>query len=166
MTSQPILCTERIKAHPFLAGLEPGQLAALEEAAMEVDFNAQEIVFRKGEPANRFYLILDGAVVIREPDGFPFQIVRGGDVLGWSAMFPPYCSHFEARALKKTRAVFFYAAWVLDRCEMDHDLGYELMKRMAAVFVQRLQARRKAREPDFRSAFEPAPRHHGSAKAI
>jgi len=34
---------------------------------------------------------------------------------------------------------------VLDRCEMDHDLGYELMKRMAAVLVDRLQARRRGR---------------------
>jgi CRP-like cAMP-binding protein len=123
--------------------LERHQLELLDEAAMEVDFNPQEMIFRKGDPANRFYLILSGAVVVGEPGGFPFQIVRAGEVIGWSSMFPPYTSHFDARALEKTKAIFFYASWVLQKCEEDHDLGYELMRRMGAVLVERLQARRK-----------------------
>ena len=140
-----LLSSAAIKSHAFLRGLEPHHLAALDDAAMEVEFAPQEIIFRRDEPANRFYLILDGAVVIQEQDSIPFQVVHGGEVLGWSAMFPPYTSHFEARALRKTKAIFFYSSWVLDKCEQDHDLGYELMKRMAAVLVGRLQARRKAR---------------------
>jgi CRP-like cAMP-binding protein len=135
----------KIKGHPFLRGLEPRHLAALDEAAMEVEFAPQEIIFRQNEPANRFYLILEGSVVIEEQNSVPFQVVNGGDVLGWSAMFPPYSSHFRARALEKTKAIFFYSSWVLESCELDHDLGYELMKRMAAVLLDRLQARRKAR---------------------
>jgi CRP-like cAMP-binding protein len=140
-----VLSSAKVRAHPFLRGLEQRHLEVLDEAAMAVDFKSQEMIFRKGEPANRFYLVLEGSVVIRESDSFPFQIVHGGEVLGWSAMFPPYTSHFEARALEDTKAVFLYSSWVLERCEMDHDLGYELMKRMAAVLVDRLEARRKAR---------------------
>jgi len=30
-----------------------------------------------------------------------------------------------------------------EACEQDHDLGYELMKRMTQVVIQRLQATRK-----------------------
>jgi CRP-like cAMP-binding protein len=143
MTARPALLVEKLKSHPFLRGLERCHLELLEEAAMEVDFDEQEVIFQKGDPANRFYLILSGAVVVGEPGGFPFQIVHAGEVVGWSAMFPPYTSHFDARALEKTRAIFFYGSWVLDKCETDHDLGYELMKRMGAVLVDRLQARRK-----------------------
>jgi CRP/FNR family transcriptional regulator, cyclic AMP receptor protein len=151
MTLQPARLVEKLKSHPFLCGLERRQLELLGEAAMEVDFNAQEVIFQKGDPANRFYLIQSGAVVIGEPGGFPFQIVHSGEVIGWSAMFPPYASHFDARALEKTRAIFFYGSWVLEKCETDHDLGYELMKRMGAVLVDRLQARRKAVPPPLRA---------------
>jgi CRP-like cAMP-binding protein len=147
MTTRPTMFVEKMKSHPFLSGMERRHLELLDEAAMEVEFSPQEVVFRKGDPANRFYLILGGAVVIGERDGFPFQIVHAGEVIGWSAMFPPYTSHFDARALEKTKAIFFYASWVLDKCEDDHDLGYELMKRMGAVLVDRLQARRKAELP-------------------
>jgi CRP/FNR family transcriptional regulator, cyclic AMP receptor protein len=145
MSTPPLLSSTKIKGHPFLSGLEPHHLAALEEAAMEVEFAPQEIIFRHGEPANRFYLVLQGSVVVEEQNSVPFQVVHGGEVLGWSAMFPPYSSHFRARALEKTRAIFFYGSWVLEKCDHDHDLGYELMKRMAAVLLDRLQARRKAR---------------------
>ena len=145
MKSATLLSSMKIKAHPFLLGLEPRHLTALEEAAMEVEFAPQEIIFRQGEPANRFYLLLEGSVVIEEQNSVPFQVVHGGEVLGWSAMFPPYTSHFRARALEKTKAIFLYSSWVLEKCELDHDLGYELMRRMAAVLVDRLQARRKVR---------------------
>jgi CRP/FNR family cyclic AMP-dependent transcriptional regulator len=145
MKPSALLSSTKIKMHPFLAGLEAHHLAALEEAAMEVEFAPQEIIFRQGEPANRFYLLLEGSVVIEEQNSVPFQVVHGGEVLGWSAVFPPYTSHFRARALEKTKAIFLYSSWVLERCEQDHDLGYQLMRRMSAVLVERLEARRKAR---------------------
>jgi CRP/FNR family transcriptional regulator, cyclic AMP receptor protein len=143
MNSLDILSEEKIKAHPFLDGLDPRSLEALDEAAMEVEFVPQEIIFRQNEPANRFYLILDGAVVLQESDSFPFQIIHGGSVLGWSALFPPYLTQFEARAIKKTRAIFFYGSRIREKFETDHSLGYELMKRMGTVLNERLQARRK-----------------------
>jgi CRP/FNR family transcriptional regulator, cyclic AMP receptor protein len=145
MTTAPMLHLEKFKKHPFLNGLASGHLAALEESAMEMNFAPNDFIYFEGQPINRFYLILEGSVVLRENKFFPFQIVHQGEVLGWSALFPPYLSHFEAQALTHVKAIFFYSTWVLDRCEMDHDFGYEMMKRMAEVLTGRLQARRKAR---------------------
>ena len=162
MTSLPVLTSERVRGHPFLKGLETRHIESLEGAAMEVEFRPSELIFRKGEPANRFYLLLDGSVVIRESDAFAFQVLHGGDVLGWSAIFPPYTSHFEAQAVEKSRAVFFYASWVLDKCDLDHDLGYELMKRMASVLVDRLQARRRARVATTQAGSDRAQEHPAS----
>ncbi len=145
MTTAPILQMEKFKTHPFLNGMKASHLVALEESAMEVNFAPNDFIFFEGHPANRFYLILEGSVVLRESKSFPFQILHAGDVLGWSALFPPYVSHFEAQALTRVRAIFFYSTWVLDQCEMNHDFGYEMMKRMGTVLIDRLQARRKAR---------------------
>ena len=66
-----------------------------------------------------------------------------GDLLGWSWMFPPYTWQFTARAIEPTTAIFFYGTILREYCEKDHSLGYELLKRMSAVMVKRLQAARK-----------------------
>jgi CRP-like cAMP-binding protein len=58
-------------------------------------------------------------------------------------MFPPYTWQFTARAVEPTTAIFFYGTILREYCEKDHSLGYELLKRMSAVMVKRLQAARK-----------------------
>src|SRR5690349_16092857 len=120
MKAAPILRLEKFRAHPFLRGLAAPHLAALEESAMEMNFAPNDFIYFEGDPINRFYLILEGSVVLRENKFFPFQIVHRAEVLGCSALFPPYFSHFEAQALTQVKAIFFYSTWVLDRCEMDH----------------------------------------------
>src|SRR5687767_12161426 len=107
---------EAIAAHRIFEGLAPQDLQLLGEVAMLKEFAAGELVFRAGDPANRFYLILDGEVALESPgrEGPPvvLQTIKGGDVLGWSWLFPPYQWHFDARALVPTRAIFFYGTWL------------------------------------------------------
>jgi CRP/FNR family cyclic AMP-dependent transcriptional regulator len=69
-------------------------------------------------------------------------------VLGWSWLFPPYCWQFDARTLEPTEAIFFYGTPLREQCEQDHNFGFEMMKRMTQVIIQRLQgARRLLLEP-------------------
>ncbi len=128
-------------------GLAPRYLNLLAEAAMLKEFAAGELIFREGDPANRFYLILDGEVALesttRERGSVLLQTIGENDVLGWSWLFPPYYWHFDARAAAATKAIFFYGTWLRENCERDHDFGYEMLKRMSAVVIQRLQATRK-----------------------
>ena len=46
------------------------------------------------------------------------------------------------RALELTRAIALDAACLRQKCEADHDLGYDLMKRFMPVLIQRLQTSR------------------------
>ena len=131
---------------PLLNGLSSKHLQTLADNAMQSHFDTGELIFREGDPANRFYLIQQGQVALESsPKDRPavrIQIVGAGDVLGWSWLFPPYYWHFDARALEPTSAIFFYGTRLREECEKVHDLGYELMKRMAGVMLQRLQATR------------------------
>lgn len=135
-----------IAAHPFLEGMEPRQIKILAEAAMPVSFEEGQIIFQEGEMANRFYLIQEGKVRLethaKDGASVTIQDIGAGDVLGWSWLFPPYYWHFDARAIEPTTAIFFYGTRLREQCESDHDLGYELMKRMAEVVVGRLQMTR------------------------
>ena len=138
-----------IAEHPFLRGLNEQYQQTLVDCAMLKEFAEGEIIFREGDPANRFYLILDGEVALESDNGenepVPIQKIGSGDVLGWSWLFPPYYWNFSARAIaaKPTKAIFFYGTRLREICEQDTGLGYELTKRISAVVIQRLQATRK-----------------------
>jgi CRP-like cAMP-binding protein len=135
------------KSHPFLQDLNAEHLATLAECAMPTGFKAEQVIFREGEMANRFYLILEGRVALETeaPDRPPVPVdsVTAGDVLGWSWLFPPYTWNFTARAVGPVRAIFFYGTWLRECCAADPALGYELMRRTAGVVIRRLQATRQ-----------------------
>jgi len=137
----------RVALHPFLAGMNRGQLVLLTDCAIPVHFKTGQVIFREGEMANRFYLIESGKVVLESNGGHGDPVlmdtIGAGDLLGWSWMFPPYIWHFTARAAEPTDAIFFYGTILREYCERDHSLGYELFKRMSAVMVKRLQGARE-----------------------
>lgn len=134
----------RVTLHPFLAGMNHTQLALLTDCAVARHFNANQTILSEGEFANGFYLVETGKVALESQAGFgesiPIQIVGAGDLLGWSWMFPPYVWQFTARAIEPVTALFFYATILRGYCEKEHSLGYELLKRISAVMVTRLQA--------------------------
>lgn len=135
-----------IAEHPFGKGLRPPHLKAITECAMRSHFDAGEAIFQEGEMANRFYLIQKGKVALFASEhGQPhhIQTIGAGDVLGWSWLFPPYYWHFYAQAVEATDAIFFYGTRLREECEQDQGLGYELMKRMAEIIIQRLQSTRR-----------------------
>jgi CRP/FNR family cyclic AMP-dependent transcriptional regulator len=133
--------------HPFVKGLSPHQLRLLNDCAMEISFLPGELIFREGDPANRFYLVLSGNVALESRtegnECVSLQVVGPGEVLGWSWLFAPYFWHFDARAVEPTKVLFFYGTPLREECERDHDFGYELLKRMSEVLLQRLQATRR-----------------------
>jgi CRP-like cAMP-binding protein len=135
-----------VAAHPFLIGLGEHHVRLMADCAIRTQFEADQVIFREGETANRFYLIEHGKVALESAayTGEPVTIdmVADGDLLGWSWLFPPYVWHFGARALEPTAAIFFYGTVLREYCEQDQSLGYELFKRMSEVMTRRLQSAR------------------------
>jgi CRP/FNR family transcriptional regulator, cyclic AMP receptor protein len=111
-----------------------------------VRFEPEHVVFREGEAADQFYLVREGLIAVQvlvPHRGFvTVETVNEGEVLGWSWLFPPYRWHFSARTLQPTRALAFDGLCLRGKCEEDHDLGYELMKRFSRITAERLQATR------------------------
>jgi CRP-like cAMP-binding protein len=135
-----------IREHPFFAGLEERFCKLVCGCAKNVRFEAGQFLFREGEPANEFYLLRHGRVAleITAPGRgvVTFQTVGEGEIVGVSWLIPPYRWTYDARALELTRAIGMDATCLRRKCEADHDLGYEMMKRFVPVLVQRLQATR------------------------
>jgi len=138
---------ERIlSAHPFFEHLERRHLELLVGCAANLRFDAGQFLFRTGEEANQFFLIRQGTVALETAaPGRPpltLQTLGAGEILGWSWLIPPYYWMFDARAVESTRAVALDGLCLRTKCEADHDLGYELLKRFAHILQQRLQATR------------------------
>jgi CRP-like cAMP-binding protein len=133
-----------IAQQPFFKGLNSQQLQLLAVSALEMKFETGATIFEEGSPANRFYLILTGRVELssemEDRNVIPIQTLGSGDDLGWSWLFPPYSMHFTARVLEPTTTIFFYGTRLREQCEQDHELGYQLMKRIAEVATQSLRA--------------------------
>src|SRR5262245_25770760 len=100
---------ETIRLHPFFSGMEPAHLDVVACHARKETYKAGEMLFREGEPADRFFLILKGKVALEAhdlADGTALvQDLGAGDVLGWSWLFPPFVWHFQACALKPTEVL-------------------------------------------------------------
>ena len=135
-----------LATHPFLRNLEPAYLALVAGCASNVRFEPGELLFREGEEANAFFIIREGKVSVEifsaERGSLIIDTLGEGDVLGWSWLIPPYNWHFDARAIDRTRAIALDGKCLRTKCEQDHHLGYELLKRFADIIEQRLQATR------------------------
>ncbi len=138
---------ERIlREHPFFAALEPEHTQLLAGCARNHRFAAGQYLFREGDPADEFFLVRHGKVAleIAAPGKAPivFETLADGEIAGASWLVPPYRWMFDARALELTRAIGIDAACLRGKCDADHDLGYEMMKRFLSILVKRLDATR------------------------
>jgi CRP/FNR family transcriptional regulator, cyclic AMP receptor protein len=128
---------------PFFEGLPEDEIALIAGCGRNVRFDAGETIFRQGDAADTFYVVRHGTVAIGNfvpPRGeLVIETLESGDLLGWSWLFPPYRSHFDARALSTVRATQFDGACLRDKCAADPVLGRDLMSRFAQVLIERLQ---------------------------
>lgn len=135
-----------IGEHPFFVGLDEASRRLIVGCAKNVRFEAGQYLFREAEPADQFYLLRHGRVAfeLTAPGMGPvtFQTLGSGEVVGVSWLIPPYRWTFDARAIELTRAIALDAACLRQKCEADHDLGYEMMKRFMPVLIRRLHATR------------------------
>jgi len=136
----------RLAAHPFLKGMSRHHLELLALCAMPTEFDAGQIIFLEGDPANGFYLIETGKVVLegktRSGERVVIDTVSAGEPLGWSWLFSPYLWHFDARAIEACTAVCLSGIMLRQHRDDDPTLGHELLKRISEVVVRRLQAAR------------------------
>jgi CRP/FNR family cyclic AMP-dependent transcriptional regulator len=135
-----------VREVPIFADLEGPELDLISGCGSNTIFEDGSYIFREGEAADAFYAIrtcrvaLELAAPARRP--LVIETLEESDVLGWSWLFAPYRTRFDARAVGDVHAIAFDAACLRGKCDADHDLGYLLMSRFARIITERLQATR------------------------
>lgn len=135
-----------LSEHPFFKDLKEEYLDLVVGCASNVRFDAGKMIHHEGEEANQFYLIRTGKVSIQmlTPNKGPviIETLDQGDILGWSWLVPPYTWHFDTKALELTRMIALDGKCLRTKCENDHNLGYELLKRFVDIIARRLESTR------------------------
>ncbi len=137
---------ELVASHPLLAGLPGDAVAQVAGCARNVSYPAGELLLAEGDPADTLFLVRRGrvAIEIHAPDRGPIivETVSPGAAVGWSWLFPPYRWQFDARAVGPVGAIAVDATCLRAKADADDALGHQLVTRVAAVLLERLQATR------------------------
>lgn len=128
-------------------GMPKPLIQTLADAGRTKDYKMGDCLFKQGESANHFYIIISGRVSVEIPSiyGPPLVVQKLDDnkVLGWSWLIPPYKWAFEADAESDLQVIEFDGQRLLAACEADPDLGYQLIKRFATLMSERLHEARE-----------------------
>jgi CRP-like cAMP-binding protein len=131
---------------PALASLAPGHRETIAACARNRVFQDGELIMREGEPADTFHVIRHGAVALEthgpRRGAVIVETLHDGELLGWSWLVPPYRVAFDCRAIGTTHTIEFDGACLRGKCDADPALGYDLLKLVATVMLDRLQGTR------------------------
>ncbi len=138
---------EYLATHNFFHGLSDESLKFLCECSSMFAIKQNQVLFRQGEIADKFYVVLQGRIAVIIPaimgPTLEIQTLGKDQVLGWSWLISPYQWTFQAQAEEDSELLMFDGPAILSHCEQDPKFGYELLKRFAALMSTRLDAARK-----------------------
>lgn len=133
-------------SHPFVRGLSAEHIARLAARADQVEIDAGQRIFAEDGEARGLWLICSGRVALDlQVPGRQRVVVEtlgSGDELGLSWLAPIPRWQFGAMAELPVSAYALSSAAVLELFQADHELGYQLTRRLLATAVTRLHAAR------------------------
>lgn len=145
MTENPIV--KILQKQAFFHDLSSEFMDFFAEHATEKTLKKGEILFERGQPADRFYLVREGRIVIEVPaiygPSLEVQSLGPDKILGWSWLIPPYKWSFQARVEETSSVIEFDGKTMLDRCKSEPRFGYEVLKHFSSLMSERLEAARK-----------------------
>jgi CRP-like cAMP-binding protein len=131
----------------FFTGLPQPFAEIITDLATDHEVKGGKLLFRHGEPADRFYLVRQGLVAIElyAPGRDPIVVehVENDDVVGWSWLVAPYRWNFDARAVEPTALIGVDAPALRARCNAEPAFGYEIVRRFIPVMAHRLSSARE-----------------------
>ena len=135
-----------LATHAFTSGMNSRYIRKLSECASYTEIPAGEYIFRQGEPAETFYLILDGSVEVElfSTTGGPvvLQKLDVGSALGWSWLVPPCRWRFDARVVKALKALKIDVTRLRTLMKEEPAFGYEILERFLQLMGERLESER------------------------
>lgn len=135
-----------VSEHPLLASLPGDGVAQVAGCARNRAFAQGALLLSEGAPADTFYVLRRGRVALEVHvpgrGAVVIETLGPGALVGWSWLFPPFRWHFDARAVTPVGAVAVDGACLRAKADEDAEFGYQLLRRLGSVMLDRLQATR------------------------
>lgn len=133
-------------SQPFLNGMPEKYIPMIADCAELKSFAEGDYLLRQNQPAQYFYLLLQGHVSLRThipPKGIiPVETLGPSAALGWSWLVAPYKWYFDAIAVDAAETILVHTPCILGKIENDKEFGFEMYQRFTEVIVNRLQGTR------------------------
>jgi len=130
----------------FGAELSPHARAAFLDLARVADFAPETELLREGELTTEFSLVLSGRIALRlvvpGRERTTILTVEPGDVVGWSAVVPPYRATSTAVTVGPVSALSVDAVALRDALRADDALAASIYPRLLESMARRLQGTR------------------------
>ncbi|MGI9537054.1 MAG: cyclic nucleotide-binding domain-containing protein [Desulfocapsaceae bacterium] len=108
-------------------------------------FEEGEIIFRRGDPADMFYMLKRGKILLEQRISDKVTIsmgtVKPGFSFGWSAMLEDEKFSLDTICGEPCEVLRIRSRTLLDMIEDDHSMGYRFMRRLLYVVRKRLDGR-------------------------
>jgi CRP-like cAMP-binding protein len=144
-----IVCGTRL-----FAGLDPESVSALLQGSAPRPRLKGQMLFEQGDPANTFYIVLDGWVKVFRPsvmgDEAVFGVFTTGETFGEAAMFIQGQYPAAAQVVEDARLIAVHSDVFRKRVRNDPDLAFEMLAAMSRHLhslinqVEQLQTRSSA----------------------
>ena len=133
--------TTQLMSHDVFQYLRPDQINAISSAAEEITLDAGAFVFRSGEPAEDFFVLLEGQVRLRlpRPDGGSTYIdeVSEGAVFGSCVCLQIDTYMLNAQCTRDSRILKINAKTLKRLMDADLVMGYAVQSLISRVYFRR-----------------------------
>ncbi len=133
--------TQQLAGHEIFQMLRPDQVDTISSAAEEVFFDTGETVFRQGERADHFFVVLEGQVALRlgPPGGVSVLIdeATAGATFGSCVCLQIDTYTLSAQCTAATRLLKIEAATLKRLMDDDLVMGYAVQTMISRIYFKR-----------------------------
>lgn len=137
---------DKLAAAWLTHGVRPHTRLTLAGLAVSRTFSTDQVLFREGDPSDFLAVVLEGRVSLRmrvpERGVLTVLTVEPGDVVGWSAVVPPYRATSTGVALANTELAWFDGSTLRAALDDDDALAAEFYPVVLRAVARRLEGTR------------------------
>lgn len=139
-----MLSPETLRRYPIFSLLDENQLRGIAMITEEKAYKEGDEIFEEGKPAFKLYVLMEGEVDLLYSGGEGaianalVGTITAGDVYGISAMLEPHRYKATGKCAKDVKTIEIDANALRALSEVDHTLGFFLMRNLLYAAIERL----------------------------
>jgi CRP/FNR family cyclic AMP-dependent transcriptional regulator len=142
-TSKQLTIFDALKNNLFFNELSKSEIKQVAKIAYEREFQADEYVFKTGQPGAAMFIILEGEVrIVREDENnteLEITRLKNNDTLGELALLDNSPRSASAIATKQTKMIAIFREDLNDFIHSNPELGAKILRKLAIITGYRLR---------------------------